>query len=194
MVMSIKINSKSLVLHGTFILVLSSLLTFGIVYAQEGMTAMFPLGPMPKLIVFIIATVVSIITDSLVCLSLVGGPRLLKVTIESALCAFVNIYWWDYIAPATGMTLLTLRFVQVGNPSWNYYIGSNVIFAFILNFFAEQVIFRRFEIRLNLFLRLARESKPSTAPSPNWQDALLAGIDTVLPTILFIVLSMLGLF
>jgi len=174
-----RINHKNIVYHGLFVLILSSLLTVGIVYAQEATASTFPLGPMPKLIVFIIAIIISIITDSLVCLSLVGGPRLLKVTVESALWAFINIYWWDYIAPASGTTLLTLRFFQVGDPSWNYFFGINVIVVFILNFLAEQVIFR--------FARGA-------APSPNWQDALLAGIDAVSPTILFIVLPLLGLF
>jgi len=75
--------------------------------------------------------------------------------------------------------LMTLRFVQIGDPSWNYWIGINWIAVFILDFLVAQVVFR--------FARGA-------APSPNWQDILSAGIDVVIPAILFIVLPMLGLF
>ena len=169
---------RKLIYHGIFISVLSVLLTFGLVHAQEA-AATFPLGPMPKLIVFVIAVVISVITDTIMCLTLAAGPHPIRVILHSIPWAFINVYWWDYIAPATGTTLFTLRFAQVGDPAWNYWVGINVIVAFILNFIFSQVVFR--------FLRGA-------APSPNWQDALLSGLDAVVPAILFIVLPLLGIF
>ncbi|KYK35667.1 MAG: hypothetical protein AYK18_02780 [Theionarchaea archaeon DG-70] len=170
-------NVKNLVYHGMFVLVLSSLLT-GLVYAQGEAATTFPLGPMPKVIVFILTIVLSIVVDSLIMLGLVGGLRLKKAIIMAIPWAFLNIYWFDYIAPASGMTLMTLRFVPIGDPSWNYWIGINWIAVFLLDFLIAQGVFR--------FARGA-------APSPNWQDAISAGIDTVLPAILFLVLPMVGL-
>jgi hypothetical protein len=172
-----KINPKNLVKHSAFVLVLSSLLT-GIAYAQET-AATFPLGPMPKLIVFIVSIIISVIVDTVLMLALSGGLHPIKALIMAIPWAFLNIYWFDYIAPASGMTLMTLRFVQIGDPSWNYWIGFNWIAVFILDFLLAQVVFR--------FAKGA-------APSPNWQDVLSAGIDVVIPAILFIVLPMLGLF
>jgi predicted ABC-type exoprotein transport system permease subunit len=58
-----RVDLKNLVYHGMFVLVLSSLLTFGIAYAQET-AATFPLGPMPKLIVFIVTIVISMVVDT----------------------------------------------------------------------------------------------------------------------------------
>ncbi len=166
-------NVKNLIYHGAFVLVLSSLLT-GVVHAQEAAT--FPLGPMPKLIVFIVSIVLSIVIDSIIMLGLVGGLRLKKALFMAIPWIFLNVYWFDYIAPAVGMTLFTLRFMEIG---YNYWIGINWIVVFLLDFLVAQGIFR--------FARGA-------APSPNWQDAISAGVDTVLPAILFIVLPMLGLF
>jgi len=154
-------NVKNLIYHGVFVLVLSSLLT-GVVLAQEGTAATFPLGPMPKLIIFIVSIVISFIVDSILMLALSG-----------------SIYWFDYIAPASGTTLFTLRFMQLGDASLNYWIGINWIVVFVLDFLFAQVVFR--------FARGA-------APSPNWQDMLSAGMDVVIPAILFIVLPMVGLF
>ena len=172
-------NVKNLIYHGVFVLALSSLLTMGIIYAQGVTTATFPLGPMPKLIVFIVSIVISIITDGIMMLTISGGFHAVKVLISSIPWAFVNIYWWDFIAPASGSTLFTLRFMPIGDPSWNYWIGINIIAAFVCNFLFSQIIFRALR---------------GAATSPNWQDALLAGIDAVIPAILFIVLPMLGLF
>jgi len=165
-------NVKNLIYHGAFVLVLSSLLA-AVVHAQEAAT--FPLGPMPKLIVFILGIVISIIVDSILMLGLSGGIHLKKSLFMAIPWIFLNIYWFDYIAPAVGMTLFTLRFVELG---YNYWIGINWIVVFLLDFLLAQVIFR--------FARGA-------APSPNWQDTISAGIDTVLPAILFIVLPMVGL-
>ncbi len=109
-------------------------------------------------------------------LGLVGGLRLKKALFMAIPWIFLNVYWFDYIAPAVGMTLFTLRFMEIG---YNYWIGINWIVVFLLDFLVAQGIFR--------FARGA-------APSPNWQDAISAGVDTVLPAILFIVLPMLGLF
>jgi len=166
-------NVKNLIYHGAFVLIVSILLT-GVVHAQEAAT--FPLGPMPKLIVFIVAVVISIVIDSILMLGLSGGIHLKKSLFMAIPWVFLNIYWFDYIAPAVGMTLFTLRFMEIG---YNYWIGINWIVVFLLDFLLAQVVFR--------FARGA-------APSPNWQDAISAGIDTVLPAILFIVLPMLGLF
>ena len=173
-----KIKPKNLILHSAFVLVIASLLT-GIAYAQETAAVTFPLGPMPKLIVFIVSIVISIIVDSVLMLGLSGGIHIKRSLIMAIPWMFLNIYWFDYIAPASGMTLMTLRFVQIGDPSWNYWIGINWIAVFLLDFLVAQVVFR--------FARGA-------APSPNWQDILSAGIDTIIPTILFIVLPILGLF
>jgi len=167
-----------LIYHGVFVLVLSSLLTIGFVYAQGAATATFPLGPMPKLIVFVVSIVLSIIVDSVLMLALSGGMHLMKSVIMSIPWAFLNIYWFDYIAPASGTTLFTLRFMALGDPSWNYWIGINWIVVFLLDFLLAQVIFR--------FARGA-------APSPNWQDAVSAGMDVAIPALLFILLPMVGL-
>lgn len=172
-----KIKPKNLVLHGAFVLVIASLLT-GVAYAQ-GTAATFPLGPMPKLIVFIVSIIISVVVDTVLMLALSGGPHPIKALIMAVPWAFLNIYWFDYIAPATGMTLMTLRFVQIGDPSWNYWIGINWIVVFVLDFVIAQFVFR--------FAKGA-------APSPNWQDIISAGLDVVIPAILFIVLPMLGLF
>jgi len=177
-VISMKIKLKDLVSRAMFVLALSSLLTMGIVRAQET-AATFPLGPMPKLIVFIASIIISFAVDTVLMLALSGGAHPIKGLIMAIPWAFLNIYWFDYIAPASGMTLMTLRFVQIGDPSWNYWIGINWVAVFLLDFLLAQVIFR--------FARGA-------APSPNWQDAISAGLDTVIPGILFLILPMLGLF
>lgn len=174
-----KINHKNLVYHGMFILVFSSLLTFGIAYAQEAAAATFPLGPMPKLIVFIATIVISMVVDTVIMLSLSGGPHPLNTLIMAVPWAFLNIYWFDYIAPATGMTLMTMRFVQIGDAAWNYWIGINWIVVFILDFVIAQFVFRALR---------------GASTTPNWQDVVSAGIDVVMPAILFIVLPMLGIF
>ena len=174
-----KIKPKNLVLHGAFILVIASMLTFGIAYAQETTAATFPLGPMPKLIVFIVSIIISMIIDMVLMLGLSGGVHLTRSLFMAIPWMFLNIYWFDFIAPATGMTVMTLRFIPIGDAAWNYWIGINWIAVFLLDFLFAQIIFR--------FARGA-------APSPNWQDALSAGIDMVIPAILFIVLPMLGLF
>ena len=177
--MSMKINPKSLVFHGAFVLVLSTLLSLPLnAVLAQGEAATFPLGPMPKLIVFIVSIIISFAIDTVLMLALSGGAHPIKGLIMAIPWAFLNIYWFDYIAPASGTTLFTLRFVQLGDPAWNYWIGINWIAVFLLDFLLAQVIFR--------FARGA-------APSPNWQDALSAGIDTVIPAILFILLPMLGL-
>ena len=167
---------KKLIYHTAFVLTLSTLLTVGIVYAQE--VGSFPLGPMPKLIVFGLAVVISSLTDGILMLSVSGDFHPLKVLISSLPWSFLNIYWWDYIAPATGEQLLTLRFMQIGDPSWNYWVGVNVIIAFLCNFLFSQIIFRALR---------------GAATSPNEMDALLAGIDAVLPAVLFTVLPMMGI-
>jgi hypothetical protein len=171
-------NVKNLIYHGVFVLVLSSLLT-GVVLAQEGTAATFPLGPMPKLIIFIVSIVISFIVDSILMLALSGSVQPIRSIIMAVPWVFLNIYWFDYIAPASGTTLFTLRFMQLGDASLNYWIGINWIVVFVLDFLFAQVVFR--------FARGA-------APSPNWQDMLSAGMDVVIPAILFIVLPMVGLF
>ena len=169
-----KIKPKNLVLHGAFVLVIASLLT-GIAYAQET-TATFPLGPMPKLIVFIVSIIISMVFDTVIMLAVSGGPHPIKTLIMAIPWVFLNIYWFDYIAPASGMTLMTLRFVDLG---YNYWIGINWIIVFIADFLFAQVAFRALR---------------GAATTPNWQDVVSAGIDVVIPAILFILLPMLGIF
>jgi len=127
-----------------------------------------------KMIVFIVCVVVSIITDGIAMGFLAGGFHPLKAITSSIPWSFVNVFWWDYIAPAVaGIPFLTMKFMQVGNPAWGYWVGSNVIVAFAGNMVMEQVIFR--------FARGA-------ASSPMSMDLALAGLDSVLPLILFLVL------
>jgi hypothetical protein len=131
-----------------------------------------------KVIVFIISVVISIITDGIAMGFLAGGFHPLRAIVSSIPWSFVNIFWWDFIAPAvSGISFLTIKFIQVGNPAWGYWIGSNVIIAFIGNMVMEQVIFR--------FARGA-------ASSPMIMDLALAGLDAVLPIILFAVLPIFG--
>jgi hypothetical protein len=171
--------------HVMTILSLSFLLTlfFGLVNAQVtttttpggGTTTSF-LGP--KVIVFIVCVVVSIVTDGIAMGFLAGGFHPLRAITSSIPWSFVNVFWWDFIAPAVaGISFLNLKFFSVGNPAWGYWVGSNVIIAFIGNMVMEQVIFR--------FARGA-------AASPMSMDLALAGLDAVLPMILFMVLPMFG--
>ena len=128
----------------------------------------------PKVVVFILCVVVSIITDGIAMGFLAGGFHPLKAIYSSIPWSFVNVYWWDFIAPAlAGIPFMTIKFFQVGNPAWGYWVGSNVIVAFVGNMIMEQVIFR--------FARGA-------ASSPMSMDLALAGLDSVLPIILFLIL------
>jgi len=167
--------------HVMSILVLSSLLTF--VSAQ--VTTTTPGGTPtasflgPKLVVFIICVVVSIITDGIAMGFLAGGFHPLKAIFSSIPWSFVNVYWWDFIAPAVAsISFLNLKFFQVGNPAFGYWVGSNVIVAFVGNIIMEQAVFR--------FARGA-------ASSPMTMDLALAGLDAVLPIILFIILPSFGI-
>ena len=168
-----------LVYHLVFILVFSCLLfiPFNHVLAQyEEEPSGFGLDP--KLMVFIITVVVSIITDGIGCLALAGSFRPIRAITSSIPWSFVNIYWWDFIAPmVAGIPFLTMKFMQVGDPTWGYWVGANVIVAFVGNLLMEQAIFR--------FARGAAAS--------GWgMDLALAGLDAVLPAVLFIVLPMVG--
>lgn len=170
-----------LVYHLIFILVFSSLLfiPFNCVLAQYEEETPTGFASMPKLIVFGISVGVSIITDGIACLALAGSFRPLRAITSSIPWSFVNVYWWDFIAPyVAGIPFLTMKFMQIGDPAWNYWIGANVIVAFIGNLIMEQVIFR--------FARGAAAS--------GWgMDIGLATLDAVLPAILFIVLPMIGI-
>lgn len=175
---------KKIVLHTALILVMTILLTLSFSFVGAQVTTTTPGGTAsaflgPKLIVFIICVVVSIITDGICCLALSGGFRPLRAIFSSIPWAFVNIYWWDFIAPAVaGIPFLTIKFMQVGNPAWGYWIGSNVIIAFIGNMVMEQIVFR--------FARGA-------AASGMGMDLALAVLDSILPTILFLVLPSFGI-
>jgi hypothetical protein len=171
--------------HVMFILVLSFLLTLSFSFVSAQVTTTTPGGTTkssflgPKLMVFIICVVVSIITDGIAMGFLAGGFHPLKAIISSIPWSFVNIYWWDFIAPAVaGISFLNLKFFPVGNPAWGYWAGSNVIIAFIGNIIMEQAVFR--------FARGA-------AASPMSMDLALAGLDAVLPIILFMVLPGFGI-
>lgn len=170
-----------LVYHLTFILVFSCLLFIPLnhVFAQYEEETTDGWGLDPKIIVFVITVVVSIITDGIGCLALAGSFRPLRAIISSIPWSFVNIYWWDFILPyVAGIPFLTMKFMQVGDPAWNYWIGANVIVAFVGNLLMEQAIFR--------FARGAAAS--------GWgMDLALAGLDAVLPAVLFIVLPMFGI-
>jgi len=137
------------------------------------------LGLDAKLMVFLITVLVSIITDGIGCLALAGSFRPIRAIISSIPWSFVNIYWWDLIVPyVASVPFLTMKFMQVGDPAWNYWIGANVIVAFIGNLLMEQAIFR--------FARGAAAS--------GWgMDLVLATLDGVLPAVLFIVLPMFGI-
>jgi hypothetical protein len=166
--------------HLISIFVLSILLTLSVSFVNAQVTTTTPGGTTttsflgPKLIVFIICVVVSIITDGIAMGFLAGGFHPLRAVYSSIPWSFVNVFWWDYIAPAVaGIPFLTMKFMQVGNPAWGYWVGSNVIVAFVGNMIMEQVIFR--------FARGA-------AASPMTMDLALAGLDALLPMILFLVL------
>jgi len=169
-----------LVYHLTFILVFSCLLFIPLnhVLAQyEEKSSGFGLDP--KIIVFVITVIISIITDGIGCLALAGGFRPMRAIISSIPWSFVNIYYWDFIVPfVAGVPFLTMKFMQVGDPAWNYWVGANVIVAFIGNLLMEQAIFR--------FARGAAAS--------GWgMDLALATLDAVLPAVLFIALPMTGI-
>jgi len=170
-----------LVYHFIFILVLSTLLFIPLnhVLAQYEEVTTLGFGLMPKLMVFIITVVVSIITDGIGCLALAGGFRPLRAIISSIPWSFVNIYWWDFIVPyVAGIPFLTMKFMQVGDPAWNYWVGANVIVAFVGNLLMEQAVFR--------FARGAAAS--------GWgMDLALAALDAVLPAVLFMVLPIVGI-
>lgn len=168
-----------------FILVLSFLLTLCFSFVSAQVTTTTPGGKVtpsflgPKLMVFIICVVVSIITDGIAMGFLAGGFHPLRAIYSSIPWSFVNVYWWDFIAPAVArIPFLTMKFMQVGNPAWGYWVGSNVIVAFVGNIIMEQVVFR--------FARGA-------AASPMSMDLALAGLDAVLPIILFMVLPSFGI-
>ena len=145
--------------------------------AKTGTSSVSFLGP--KVVVFIVCVVVSIITDGIAMGFLAGGFHPMRAIISSIPWSFVNIFWWDYIAPlVAGIPFMTLKFMQVGNPAWGYWVGSNVIVAFAGNMIIEQLIFR--------FARGA-------ASSPMSMDLALAGLDAVLPIILFMVLPGFGI-
>jgi len=168
-----------LVYHFVFILVFSCLLLIPInhVFAQyDEVTTGF--GIDPKIIVFAITVGVSIITDGIACLALAGSFRPLRAITSSIPWSFVNVYWWDFIAPyVADVPFLTIKFMEIGD--YGYWVGANVIVAFIGNLIMEQVIFR--------FARGAAAS--------GWgMDIGLATLDAVLPAVLFIVLPMIGLF
>ncbi len=177
---------QNVVLHAISILSLSILLTlsFSFVSAQTttpkpstGVPSISFLGP--KMVVFIICVVVSIITDGIAMGFLAGGFHPLRAIYSSIPWSFVNVFWWDYIAPlVAGIPFLTMKFMQVGNPAWGYWVGSNVIVAFVGNMIMEQVVFR--------FARGA-------AASPMSMDLALAGLDALLPIILFMVLPGFGI-
>lgn len=172
-----------IILHTALILTISVLLTlsFDFVSAQATTPPTGEVGTSflgPKLIVFIITVVVSIITDSIAMGFLAGGIRPLRAIFSSIPWSFVNVYWWDFIAPAVaGIPFLTMKFFPVGNPAWGYWVGSNVIIAFVGNLLMEQIVFR--------FARGAAAS--------GWvMDLGLAALDAVLPIILFMALPMFG--
>jgi len=167
-----------LVYHLTFILVFSSLLFIPFnSYAQTTEEKPSGFASTPKLIVFGFAVVISIITDGIGCLALAGGFRPLRAIISSLPWSFVNVYWWDFIAPSVaGIPFLTMKFMEIGN--YGYWIGSNVIISLIGNLILEQAVFR--------FARGAAAS--------GWgMDIGLAVLDAFLPAILFIVLPMAGI-
>jgi hypothetical protein len=171
--------------HAMFILALSVLLTLSSGFVSAQVTTTTPGGTPsvsflgPKMVVFIIAVVVSIITDGIAMGFLAGGFHPMRAILSSIPWSFVNVFWWDYIAPAVaGMPFLTMKFFSVGNPAWGYWVGSNVIVAFVGNIIMEQVIFR--------FARGA-------AASPWSMDLALAGLDAVLPMILFMILPSFGI-
>ena len=174
-------KTRTLLYHLTFILVLSCLLFIPInhVFAQLEEEKPSGFASMPKLIVFGITVAVSIITDGIGCLALAGSFRPIRAITSSIPWSFVNVYWWDFIVPyVAGIPFLTMKFMQVGDPAWNYWVGANVIVAFIGNLVMEQAIFR--------FARGAAAS--------GWgMDLALAGLDAVLPAVLFIVLPMVGI-
>ena len=169
--------------HLAFILLLSLVLSFSfnLVLAQEEKEkSLVPSSGFStiKLIVFVVAVVISVVTDSIMCLSLAGSPHILRVVIESAIVIFINVYWWDFIAPfVAGIPFMTMKFMQVGNPAWNYWIGTNVIVVLIIDFILSQVVFR--------FARGA-------ATSSNIADLVLALLDAFMPAILFLILPMVG--
>jgi len=173
-----------LFVHVMFILGLFVLLTLssGFVNAQTttpstGMPTTSFLGP--KVVVFIICVVISIVTDGIAMGFLAGGFRPLRAIVSSIPWSFVNVFWWDYIAPAvSGYSFLTMKFFPVGNAAWGYWAGSNVIIAFLGNIIMEQAVFR--------FARGA-------ASSPWSMDLALAGLDAVLPIILFMFLPSFGI-
>jgi len=172
-------KTHRLVYHVVFILAFSCLLFIPFnVLAQLKEETPTGFASMPKLIVFGIAVAVSIITDGVANLALAGGFRPLRAITSSIPWSFVNVYWWDFIAPIViGFPFLTMKFMPIGN--YGYFVGANVIVAFIGNLIMEQVIFR--------FARGAAAS--------GWgMDIGLATLDAVLPAVLFIVLPMIGLF
>jgi hypothetical protein len=122
--------------------------------------------------------VVSIITDGIGNLALAGGFRPVRAITSSIPWSFVNVFWWDFIAPMVAtIPFMTMKFMQVGNPAWGYWVGANVIIAFVGNLLMEQAVFR--------FARGAAAS--------GWgMDLALAGLDAVLPAVLFIVLPIFG--
>jgi len=158
---------------------MSILLTLSFSFVSAQVSTTVPPGTTtsalgPKMIVFIICVVISIITDGIAMGFLAGGFHPLKAIVSSIPWSFVNVYWWDFIAPAVGgFSFLNWRFFQVGNPAYGYWVGSNVIIAFLGNIIMEQAVFR--------FARGA-------ASSPWSMDLALAGLDAVLPIILFMVL------
>lgn len=168
---------RGLIYHGAFVLVLSFLL-MNVVYAQELQAgAAFST---PRLIVFGLAVVVSIITDGLVMGFLAGGFHPMRAIVSSIPFSFLNVFWWDFVAPAVATyPFLVMKFMQVGDPALGYWVGSNVLVVFLGNLIWEQVIFR--------FARGAAAS--------DWGvDIGLAALDAALPAIFFIVLPMFGVF
>jgi hypothetical protein len=176
---------QKIALHAVLILTLSALLTLSFDSVIAQVTTTVPTGAPkvsflgPKLLVFIVAVIVSIITDGIAMGFLAGGFHPLRAIFSSIPWSFVNVYYWDFIAPfVSGYSFLNLKFFQVGNPAWGYWVGSNVIVAFLGNIIMEQAVFR--------FARGA-------AASPWSMDLALAGLDAVLPIILFMVLPSFGI-
>lgn len=154
------------------------LLLTNVAFAQTGAATVNPYST-PKLIVFGITVVQSIILDLMIIGFLIGDFKPIRALVSSIPGAFLNVFWWDFIAPAvSGMPILTMKFMQIGNPEWNYWIGSNVIAVFIFGIVFSQLIFR--------FARGAQDL-------PMIWDIFWTIWDTMMPTILFIGLPMLGI-
>jgi len=166
-----------LVYRALFVLTLSILMS-SIAFAQVETTQATSAFTTPKLVVFGITVVISIITDSIVIGFLSGGIRPIRAIVSSLPFSFLNVFWYDVVAPAMPNTpILAMKFMAIGNPAWNYFIGMNVIAVFVGNLIWQQVIFR--------FARGAADASWTT-------DIIMAALDAALPAVLYLTLPTLG--